>query len=119
LHLDRIITDRYKNTEKVRPFFTTAIQSHFQFNDLLANGMKQDCGKTLREAIQKWNRTHLLKKDKNYEFQNAPPFEYNTYIRDFLKNNSEFSIHDTRTYWMRKMQTRGSKKYTKEDLKPK
>ncbi len=116
LNLETTVTDSYKNTENVRSFFTKQIGKHFKFNVLFMNWMKQNVGKTLNNAIDEWNRIHLLKKDKNYESEIDSQFEYNSYIRDFLKDNPNMSLNNARAYWMLKRKTRGSKKYTKEDL---
>lgn len=116
LNLETIITDNYKNTENVRAFFMNEIGKHFKFNVLFMNWMKQNIGKTLRDAIVEWNRIYLLKKDNNYESEIGSQFEYNTYIRDFLKDNPNLSVNDARKYWMLKRETRGSKQYTKKDL---
>ena len=116
LSLETIITDNYKNTENVRLFFTIEIGTHFKFNVLFMNWMKENIGKTLKDAISEWNRIHLMKKDKNYESEINSQFEYNTYMRDFLKDNPDLSSDDARKFWMLKRETRGSKKYVKEDL---
>lgn len=116
LNRETIITDNYKNTENVRAFFMSEIGKHFKFNVLFMNWMKQNVGKTLNDAIAEWNRIYLLKKDKDYESPIDSQFEYNTYMRDFLKDNPNMTANDARKYWMLKRETRGSKKYTKQDL---
>ncbi|MDR2978922.1 MAG: SAP domain-containing protein [Bacteroidales bacterium] len=113
---ETLITDSYKNTENVRAFFAKAIGAHFKFNVLFCNWMKQNAGKRLNDAVVEWNRISVLKKDNSYESEIGTQFEYNTYMRDFLKDNPELSFRNARKYWMLKKQTRGSKKYTKEDL---
>ena len=113
---DTIITDNYRNTENVRSFFTKEIGNHFKFNVLFCNWMKQNLGKNLKDAIEKWDEIYLLKKDKNYESEIGSQFEYNAYMRDFLKDNKNMSFSDAKKYWMLKKQKRGSKKYIKEDL---
>lgn len=116
LSLDTVITDNYKNTVNVRSFFSNEIGSHFKFNALFMKWMKQNAGKTLEVAIAEWNRIYLMKSDDKYESDIDPQFEYNTYMRDFLKDNPHLSAADARNYWMLKRNTRGSKKYMKEDL---
>ena len=116
LDLETKITDNYKNTENVRAFFISKIGKHFKFNVLFMNWMKQNIGKTLHDAIIEWNRINLIKKDKNFKSEIGVQFEYNTYIRDFLKNNPNMTTNDARKYWKLKRETRGSKKYVKEDL---
>ncbi|CAD0004833.1 MULTISPECIES: DUF6434 domain-containing protein [Flavobacterium] len=72
-----IITDNYKNSENVRAFFLTEIGSYFSFSVKLMNWMKQAKGKTLQDAIEKWKKISALKKDKDYQTEIAPQFEYN------------------------------------------
>jgi hypothetical protein len=116
LSLDTLITDNYKNTENVRSFFSNVIGSHFKFNALFMRWMKQNVGETLETAVAEWNRIYLMKNDESYESEIDPQFEYNTYMRDFLKDNPHLSAADARKYWMLKRNLRGSKKYTKDDL---
>ncbi|GHT39967.1 hypothetical protein AGMMS49965_07460 [Bacteroidia bacterium] len=54
LDLDTEITDNYKNTENVREFLRREIGAHFRFNVPFGEWMKQNCGKTLRDAIHFW-----------------------------------------------------------------
>ena len=116
LTLETIITDNYRNTENLRSFFTTEIGKHFKFNVLFMNWMKQNVGKTLKDAVDEWEKIYLLKKDANYKSEIDSQFEYNSYVRDFLKDNPNMSLSDARKYWNIKRETRGNKKYTKEDL---
>ena len=57
----------------------------------------------------------MCKKEKNYKSEIDPQFEYNIYMRDFLKDYPDMSADDARKYWMLKRETRGSKKYSKQD----
>ena len=116
LSCETIITDNYRNSENVRAFFKTQIGNHFKFNTLFMNWMKENVGKTLKDAINEWNRIYLLKKDKNYKSEIGSQFEYNTYIRDFLADNPGMTIEDARKHWLLKRKARGSRKYSKDDL---
>ena len=116
LTLETVITDNYRNTENVRSFFAKEIGSHFKFNVLFCNWMKQNIDKKLKDALEEWNRIYLLKKDKDYISEIGSQFEYNTYVRDFLKDNPNLSFRDARKYWMLKKQIRGDNKYKSEDL---
>ena len=116
LYVDTIITDNYKNTENVREFFKKSIGSNFKFNVEFMNWMKSNTGKTLGEAIEKWNEIVVKKKDKNYKTEIAPQFEYNTYIRDFLNDNPKLSTKDAIESWKIKREKPEQKKYDKKDL---
>ena len=116
LTLETAITVNYKNTENVRLFFVTKIGNHFKFNVLFMAWMKQNIGKNLKDAVDEWDRIYLLKKGGDYKSRIAPQFEYNMYIRDFLEDNPGLAIDDARKYWALKKETRGSKRYRREDL---
>lgn len=112
-----IITDSYKNSENVRAFFLTEIGSHFSFNVKFMNWMKQATGKTLQDAVEEWKKINDLKKDKNYQTEIAPQFEYNRYMRAFLADNPNLTTKDAMKYWKLKKAQRGSNAYEREDLK--
>lgn len=112
-----IITDSYKNSENVRAFFLSEIGSHFSFNVKFMNWMKQATGKTLQDAVDEWKKINDLKKDKNYQTEIAPQFEYNRYIRAFLADNPALTTKDAMKYWKLKKAQRGSNEYERADLK--
>jgi hypothetical protein len=116
LSIATLITDNYKNTENVREFFRQNIGNHFKFNVEFMNWMKAHQGKTLGDAIEKWIEISKLKKEKTYKTEIAPQFEYNTYMRDFLKDNPHLSSRDAMKSWKVKRDKPGVKKYEKEDL---
>ncbi len=116
LHLTTTITDSYRNTENVRAFFRQHIGSHFKFNVEFMNWMKANRGKTLADAIDKWNEISLQKKDKSYKTEILPQFEYNTYIRDFLTDNPHLTLSHAIKCWKIKRQKPGPKKYENTDL---
>lgn len=112
-----IITDNYKNSENVRTFFLTEIGSHFSFNVKFMNWMKQATGKTLQDAIEEWKKINDLKKDKDYQTEIAPQFEYNRYMRAFLADNPTLTAKEAMKYWKLKKAQRGTNEYEPEDLK--
>lgn len=113
---DTIITDNYKSSEGVRAFMIAQIGPHFRFNVEFVKWIKQNTGKTMKDAIEEWQKIHLLKKDKKNQTQIAPQFEYNTYIRDFLADNPGKAIKDAIRFWKIKREQRGDNKYSKSDL---
>lgn len=112
-----IITDNYKNSENVRKFFACNIGTHFKFNVMFLKWMQQNIGKTLKDAIDEWNRIYDMRKDKNFQTEIDSQCEYNQYLRDFLKDNPNLSMADARKYWMLKRNKRGNNKYSREDFK--
>lgn len=113
---DTIITDIYRNTENVRNFFKNHIGSHFSFNTLFMNWMKQASGKTLQDAIIAWEQIRIEKKNTQSNHEIGPQFEYNTYIRDFFRNNKTRSRQDAIACWNWKKKQRGSNVYDISDL---
>jgi len=111
-----ILTDNYKNGESVRCFFINEIGNHFSFNVIFMKWIKENIGKTLGDAILEWNKINEFKKDKNNISDIAPQFEYNRYMRDFLKDNSALSRKEAMKYWKLKSSIRGTNEYESADL---
>lgn len=111
------ITDNYKNTENVREFFKNQIGKKFKFDVKFMNWMKTAHGKTLGDAIEKWiSITNEMRVGISHK-QIPPQFEYNTYIRDFMNDNPNSTLHDAIKCWKTKKMIPGDNKYSKSDLK--
>ena len=119
LTLQTIITDNYKNTENARAFFTDKIGKEFKFNVKFMNWMKCNVGLTLDNAVNVWNDFKIEKKNDKSPKEIAPQFEYNRYIRDFLKDNPDKTKKVAIKYWKIKKTIRGNNKYEKLDLEMK
>ena len=117
LNRETTITDNYKNTENVRDFFIKEIGTNFSFNVKFMAWLKENAGKTLDDAITKWKEIKDLKKDKNYQSEIDPQFEYNRYIRAFLFDNPNLSSKDAMKFWKLKRARRGTNEYEQTDLK--
>jgi hypothetical protein len=116
LSLQTVITDNYKNTQNVRDFFTGIIGRQFKFNVAFINWMKSHPGSTLADAAEEWKRIYEQKKTSVKESEIAPQFEYNTYIRAFLRENPQFKLKDAITCWKVKKSLKGHNRYEKSDL---
>lgn len=114
---ETIITDNYKNGRNVRGFFIREIGSHFSFNVIFIKWIRENAGKTLKDAIDEWEKINEIKKVKGYESTIDPQFEYNRYIRAFLKDNPDLSGKDARKFWKLKKEKRGNNDYERDDLK--
>ncbi len=78
--------------------------------------MKSAQGKTLGNAVeQRILTTNEMRTDKSPK-QIAPQFEYNTYIRDFLKDNPTLDRNKAIECWKIKKNQRGNNVYCKSDL---
>jgi len=119
LTVNTTITDNYKNGENVRAFFIREIGTHFSFNVIFMDWIKQNIGKTLGDAVKEWNQINELKKDKNYTSEIAPQFEYNGYMRAFLADNPNLSSKDAMKHWKLKRTKRGTNEYERTDLEMK
>lgn len=111
------ITDSYKNTQNVRRFFIDHIGPHFKFNITFMAWMKSNVGKTLDEASKAWIEIYNEKKKNAGKSEIPKSLEYNTYIRDFIKDNPGSTIKDVIPYWKKKKAAPGNNKYSREDLK--
>ncbi len=116
LTLNTPITDNYSNTANVRDFFTQQIGRHFKLNVEFMNWMKSNSGKTLGDAVIEWKRLFALKKEKKGKTKIYPQFEYNTYIRDFFRENSGLQLNDGIQCWKYKKSQPGNNIYEASDL---
>lgn len=111
-----LVTDNYKNTENVRVFFKEKIGNRFKFNVKFMDWMKTAQGKTLGNAVEKWLEIANQIGADNSPKKIAPQFEYNTYIRDFLKENPTKGRKAAIECWKIRKLMRGDNKYRKMDL---
>ncbi len=80
------------------------------------NWMKTAQGKTLEDATRQWILIANEMRNNKSEKQIAPQFEYNTYVRDFFKDNPYKTLQDAIKCWKIKKSIAGNNKYTKSDL---
>ena len=80
------------------------------------NWMKLNTGLTLEDAINEWFKIELEKKNNNTPKEIAPQFEYNRYIRDFMKDNPGMSRETAIACWKIKKLMRGDNVYRNSDL---
>jgi hypothetical protein len=113
--LNSRIPGNYRNDELHRTFFKKVIGKHFKFNVQFMNWVKDNSGKTYRDAINEWNHIYNEKKSgRKYEI--SPQFEYNQYMRDFFSANPDLSREQAIQCWKYKKSLPGSNKYEKKDL---
>ncbi len=118
LNLDTIITDSYKNSQSVRLFFQKYCGAKFHFSIPFIKFMKENCGKTLQDAVNEWKKLENQKKDKNFKSEIPEGNQYNKYIRDFFADNPDKSIQEARHFWkLKRSLPLGKHKYEKSDMK--
>lgn len=101
-------------SEKHRAFFKGEIGSSFSFSVAFQKWLKENAGKTYRDAI---NAYHQIVEDrKKGKTAIDRQFEYNTYIRDFFNDNGGKSLDDAIRCWKYKKGLKGHNRYERTDL---
>jgi hypothetical protein len=117
LSLDTVITDSYKNGPNARKFFKHHCGEKFHFSIQFMDYMNNNCGKTLKDAIDEWNRLNEQSKDKNYKSKIPSGNQYNKYIRDFFADNPTMTMEQARHFWkLKRSLPLGRHSYEKSDL---
>lgn len=111
LSQDSLIEENIIFSEVHRAFFKQELGASFVFKVAFQNWLKENAGKSYREAIEIYPKIALKKPDK-IDLQ----FEYNTYIRDFFADNQGRSLPDAIECWKYKKSLSGSNKYQASDL---
>lgn len=114
---ETIIGIEYRTYKEKKEFLQSEIGNKFHFTTHLLDYFKKNTGKkTYADFINEWYKEQELRKDPNFVKVIAPQFEYNTYIRDFTKDNPKKSRNDAIKYWKIKKSKPGNNKYSKSDL---
>lgn len=114
---ETVIGIEYRTYKEKKEFFKSVIGNQFHFTVHLLDYFKNNTDKkTYADLINEWYKEQELKNDPNFVKEIAPQFEYNTYIRDFLKDNPNKTRNDAIKYWKIKKSKPGNNKYSKTDL---
>lgn len=112
-----IIGIEHRSYKEKKEFLKSIIGNQFHFTIHLLDYFKKNAGKkTYSDLINEWHKEQELKKDPNFEKEIAPQFEYNTYIRDFSKDNPNKTRNEAIEYWKIKKSKPGNNKYSKYDI---
>lgn len=101
-------------SEKHRAFFKEKIGKSFSFNVLFQKWLKNNAGKTYRDAIEAYYQ--ILEEKKKGKTTIDKQFEYNTYIRDFFEDNQGKSLEEAIICWKYKKSLQGHNRYERSDL---
>ncbi|MBD5525786.1 MAG: hypothetical protein HDR04_15475 [Lachnospiraceae bacterium] len=101
-------------SEKHRAFFREHIGSGFSFNVVFQKWLKNNTGKTYKEAIAAYYQ--ILEDKKKGKGKIDKQFEYNTYIRDFFADNQGQSLEEAIKCWKYKKQLQCHNRYERSDL---
>jgi Domain of unknown function (DUF6434)/SAP domain-containing new25 len=117
LTLDTLITDSYTNGPNTRTFFKEYCGTKFSFSIPFMTWMKQNVGKTLRDAVKAWDKINAELKDKNTKSVIPEGNQYNQYMRDFFADNPDKTIKEARHFWQLKRDLPlGKHRYERSDL---
>lgn len=112
-----VIGIEYRTYKEKKEFFKNIIGNKFHFTVNLLNLFKNNIGeKTYDDLVIEWYKEQEIKKDQNYKKEIAPQFEYNTYIRNFFRNNPGKSRNEATKCWNLKKVLRGNNVYEDSDL---
>ena len=101
-------------SQKHRAFFIGHIGKGFSFNVAFQKWLKNNTGKTYKEAIAAYYQ--ILEDNKKRKTKIDKQFEYNTYIRDFFADNTGKSLEQAIKCWKYKKQLQGHNRYERTDL---
>jgi len=114
---ETIIGVEQRTYKEKKEFLKSIIGNHFHFTIHLLDYFKENIGKkTYGELIQEWYKEQKINRDPNFVKEITPQFEYNTYIRDFMKDNPNTTKKIAIQCWNIKRRLRGDNKYEKSDL---
>ena len=111
---DTLIEPNFVCSEKHRAFFKEKLGSTFSFNVLFQRWLKENAGKTYKDAIDAYYR--ILEEKKSGRTKIDKQFEYNTYIRDFFDDNKGKTLEEAIKCWKYKKTLPGHNRYEKSDL---
>lgn len=101
-------------SEKHRAFFREKIGKGFAFNVQFQKWLKANAGENYGDAVKAYYR--ILEEKKQGQTTIDRQFEYNTYIRDFFKDNQGRSLEEAIACWKYKKSLPGHNRYEQSDL---
>ena len=120
LTVDTRITDNITFGPNFRRFMKNQIGAKFSCHSDFMDWVKLNVGKTLKDAVEEWNRLERRKENPEFKRDIAENNMYSQYIRDFLDDNPNYTFKDVKKYWLLKKEfpmKNGLVKYEKSDLK--
>ncbi|MDE7177778.1 MAG: SAP domain-containing protein [Lachnospiraceae bacterium] len=111
---DTKIEANFVCSERHRAFFKEHIGCGFSFNVAFQKWLKNNTGKTYKEAIAAYHQ--ILEDKKKEKTKIDKQFEYNTYIRDFFADNKGRSLEEAIKCWKYKKRLQGHNRYERTDL---
>lgn len=116
ISLESLIEENFVCSEKNRAFFKSVLGDNFLFKVAFQKYLKNSAGKTYSDAVNEWYKIQEDKKKNIGKSQIDSQFEYNTYIRDFFKENSNKVLKEAIKCWKYKKSLAGHNRYERQDL---
>lgn len=107
------IEENFVCTEIHRAFYKEHIPT-FSFLVPFQKWLKSNAGKTYQDSINAYFQ--ILEEKKKNKGEIDAQFEYNTYIRDFFKDNQDKTLKEAIDCWKYKKSLPGHHRYEREDL---
>lgn len=101
-------------TENHRRYFKRVVGESFRFTVPFQKWLRSHAGATYAEAAAAYRSLIAQKRRTGTEID--PPFEYNTYVRDFFTHNRGMRLRDAIACWRYKRNLRGHNRYETSDL---
>ena len=111
---ETLIGENFTYSERNRQFFEEAIGDNFKFKVPFQRWLKANPEKTVGDAIIAYPT--IIENMKHERPEIDRQFEYNTYIRDFSKDNTGRSLNEAIVCWKYKRDSIGHNKYERADL---
>ncbi|WP_431819482.1 DUF6434 domain-containing protein [Burkholderia sp. F1] len=116
LTLDTPIGPDYKCDAATRAFFESVIGAHFHFTAHLQRFRRTnaDRGLTYGDLAAEWRAEYERRKDKNYTSPLMHTWEYNRFVRDFMRDkprNEGKTLKDAAASWNALRQSCGPRDY--------
>lgn len=119
LNLDTEITDNVKFGPNFRRFMSAQIGPHFSCHGDFMDWVREHPGKTLRDAVIKWEELERRKEDPSFQREIAEHNMLAQYVRDFLADNPNSRFKEALLCWKTKKQLPAEKgfiRYNRKDL---
>lgn len=114
LTLNSLIEKDMGYGENIRAFYELHLGKNFKFCVPFQRWLKGNVGKTFQDSIEAYKE--IIKNKDKIEKVIDRQFEYNTYIRDFFKDNKNKTLKQAICCWKYKKSIKGSNKYERSDL---
>ncbi len=120
LTLDTVITDNVSFGPNFRNFMKSQIGKRFVCHGDFMDWVRSNSGKTLSDAVLKWQELEDRKSIKGFKRDIAEHNMLSQYVRDFLRDNKDMALRDALRCWKLRRELpaeNGSVVYSPSDLR--